>query len=240
MTTEPPPRDAASTPLPHHIAIIMDGNGRWAEKRGLPRFEGHLAGLERARHTIRYLAQRNLEYLTLFGFSTENWNRPDAEVDGIMTIFAKIIDQEAQEFHQLGIRLHHLGRLEALTAGLRESIVKAIVLTKDNTGLTFNLAFNYGGRTEILDAARAIVAAKLLPEAIDETTFARYLYTAGMPDVDLLIRTGGELRLSNFLPWQSVYSEYYFSDALWPDFDEKELDEAVATYQRRHRRFGGL
>jgi len=240
MTTEPPPSDAASIPLPRHIAIIMDGNGRWAESRGLPRFEGHLAGLERARHIIRYLARRNFEYLTLFGFSTENWNRPDAEVSGIMTIFAKIIDQEAREFHQMGIRLHHLGRLEALPAGLRESIVKAIALTKDNTGLTFNLAFNYGGRTEILDAVRAIAAEKLSPEAIDETVFAEHLYTAGMPDVDLLIRTGGELRLSNFLPWQSVYSEYYFSDALWPDFGEKELDEAIATYQRRHRRFGGL
>ena len=236
MTTEPP----ADIPLPHHIAIIMDGNGRWAESRGVPRFEGHLAGLERARHTIRYLARRNLKCLTIFGFSTENWNRPDAEVSGIMTIFAKIIDREAREFHQLGIRLHHLGRLEALPTGLRKSIIKAVELTKDNTGLTFNLAFNYGGRTEILDAVRAIAAEKLPPEAIDETVFAKYLYTAGMPDVDLLIRTGGELRLSNFLIWQSVYSEYYFSDVLWPDFGEKEIDEAIATYQRRHRRFGGL
>ena len=227
--------------LPRHVAIIMDGNGRWAEKRRLPRIEGHLAGLERARTTIRYLNHRyHVKYLTLFGFSTENWSRPSQEVNGILRVFQEIIDQEALAFHKLGIRLRHLGRREELPPALQESIKKAIELTSDNTGMTFNLAFNYGGRTEILDAVRRIVTEKIPPQKIDEELFASYLYTAGTHDVDLLIRTGGELRTSNFLTWQSVYSEYYFTDVFWPDFDEKEIDKALLAYRRRQRRFGGL
>jgi undecaprenyl diphosphate synthase len=227
--------------LPRHVAIIMDGNGRWAEKRRLPRFEGHLAGLERARTTIRYLNRRyHIKYLTLFGFSTENWSRPAEEVNGILHVFQEIIDQEALAFHKLGIRLSHLGRREELPPALQESIKKATELTKDNTGMTFNLAFNYGGRTEILDAVRRIVAENVPPQKIDKELFASYLYTAGTPDVDLLIRTGGELRTSNFLTWQSVYSEYYFTDVFWPDFDEKEIDKALAAYRQRQRRFGGI
>jgi undecaprenyl diphosphate synthase len=227
--------------LPHHVAIIMDGNGRWAEKRRLPRFEGHLAGLERARTTIRYLNSRHhLKYLTLFGFSTENWSRPAEEVSGILRVFQEIIDREARVLHKLGIRLYHLGRREELPPVLQESIEKAMELTRDNTGMTFNLAFNYGGRTEILDAVRRIVAEKVPSQQIEEELFANYLYSAGIPDVDLLIRTGGELRLSNFLTWQSVYSEYYFTDVFWPDFDEKEIDKALQTYGQRQRRFGGL
>jgi len=227
--------------LPRHIAIIMDGNGRWAEKRRLPRFEGHLAGLERARTTIRYCNSRyHIKYLTLFGFSTENWSRPADEVSGILRVFQKIIDQEALAFHKLGIRLRHLGRREELPPALQESIKKAIELTRDNTGMTFNLAFNYGGRTEILDAVRRIVAENIPLQKIDEGLFADYLYTAGIPDVDLLIRTGGELRTSNFLTWQSVYSEYYFADVFWPDFDEKEIDKALLAYRQRQRRFGGI
>ena len=227
--------------LPNHIAIIMDGNGRWAEKRGLTRLEGHLAGLERARTAIRYLNNKyHIRYLTLFGFSTENWGRSQGEVSNILRVFSKIIDQEALEFHKLGIRLRHLGHLEELPAGLRESIKRATELTKNNPGMTFNLAFNYGGRTEILDAVRKIIASNISPQNIDEKLFSDYLYTRGMPDVDLLVRTGGELRISNFLIWQSVYSEFYFTDVFWPDFDEKEVDKALKAYHQRQRRFGGL
>ena len=228
------------TRLPNHVAIIMDGNGRWAEQRGLSRLAGHLAGLERAHATISYLNNKRLKYLTLFGFSTENWSRPPEEVSNILRVFTEIIDQEALAFHKQGIRLRHLGRLAELPPGLQKSITQAIELTKDNTGMTFNLAFNYGGRAEILDAVRQIMAQNITPQDIDEELFSNYLYTADIPDVDLLIRTGGELRLSNFLVWQSVYSEYYFTDVFWPDFDEKEIDKALAAYHQRRRRFGGL
>ncbi len=227
--------------LPNHIAIIMDGNGRWAEKRGLTRLEGHLAGLERARTAIRYLNNEyRIRYLTLFGFSTENWGRPQDEVGNILRVFSEIIDRETVEFHKLGIRLRHLGHLEELPAGLQESIKRATELTKNNPGMTFNLAFNYGGRTEILDAVRRIIADNIPPQNIDEKLFNGYLYTAGIPDVDLLVRTGGELRISNFLIWQAVYGEFYFTNLLWPDFDEKEIDKALKAYHQRQRRFGGL
>ena len=228
------------TRLPNHVAIIMDGNGRWAEERGLPRLAGHIAGLDRARATIRYLNNKHLKYLTLFGFSTENWNRPQDEVSNILRVFTEIIDQEAKAFHEQGIRLRHLGHLAELPPDLQQSITRAIELTKDNTGMTFNLAFNYGGRAEILDAMRQIMAKNIPPQEIDDALFGKYLYTADMPDVDLLIRTGGELRISNFLVWQSVYSEYYFTDVCWPDFDEEEIDKALEAYKQRQRRFGGL
>ncbi len=228
------------TYLPHHVAIIMDGNGRWAEERGLSRLAGHLAGLERARATIKYLNNKHLKYLTLFGFSTENWSRPQDEVSNMLRIFTEIIDQEALAFHEQGIRLRHLGRLAELPPDLQKSIMQAIELTKDNIGMTFSLAFNYGGRAEILDAMRQILTQNIPPQNIDEKLFGKYLYTADIPDVDLLIRTGGELRLSNFLIWQSVYSEYYFTDVFWPDFDEKEIDKALLAYHQRQRRFGGL
>jgi undecaprenyl diphosphate synthase len=218
----------------------MDGNGRWAEQRGLSRLAGHIAGLNRARATIKYLNNKHLKYLTLFGFSTENWNRPQDEVSNILRIFEEIIDQESLAFHKLGIKLRHLGRFAELPPGLQKSITRAIELTKDNTGMTFNLAFNYGGRTEILDAVRQIMAKNIPPQDIDEALFSKYLYTADIPDVDLLIRTGGELRISNFLVWQSVYSEYYFTDVSWPDFDEQEIDKALGAYHQRQRRFGSL
>ncbi|MFC1938660.1 polyprenyl diphosphate synthase [Chloroflexota bacterium] len=226
--------------LPDHVAIIMDGNGRWAGQRGLSRLAGHIAGLDRARTTIKYLNSKHLKYLTLFGFSTENWSRPQDEVSNILRVFTEIIDQEALAFHELGIRLRHLGRLAELPPSLQESITRAIELTKDNTGMTFNLAFNYGGRAEILDAVRQIMAKNIPPQDIDEALFSNYLYNADIPDVDLLIRTGGELRISNFLVWQSVYSEYYFTDVFWPDFDEKEIDKALESYRQRQRRFGGI
>jgi undecaprenyl diphosphate synthase len=218
----------------------MDGNGRWAEQRGLTRLAGHIAGLDRARATIRYLNNKHLKYLSLFGFSTENWSRPQDEVSNILRVFSEIIDQEAKAFHEQGIRLRHLGRLAELPPDLQKAITQATKLTKDNTGMTFNLAFNYGGRAEILDAIRQIMAENIPPQEIDEALFGKYLYTADTPDVDLLIRTGGELRISNFLVWQSAYSEYYFTDVFWPDFDEEEIDKALEAYQQRQRRFGGL
>jgi len=219
----------------------MDGNGRWAERHRLPRFEGHIAGIESARLTIRYLNnQYHLKYLTLYGFSTENWNRPEQEVSGIFNLFEEIIDGEVLKLHKEGVKLRHLGRLEELPQGLQLAIKRGLQLTQNNTGMTLSFAFNYGGRTEILDAVRRIVAEGTPPQSIDERLFNSYLYTTGVPEVDLLIRTGGELRISNFLIWQSAYSEYYFTDVLWPDFNEKEIDKALLSYRQRQRRFGGL
>jgi len=225
---------------PNHIAIIMDGNGRWAERCGLPRFEGHLAGIKSVRSTVRCLKQYQVKYVTLYGFSTENWERPKDEVINLFRLLEEVADKEALEFHKLGVKIRHLGRLEDLPQGLRQALNRAIELTKNNTGMTLSLAFNYGGRTEILDAVRAIIAEGVPPQNINEELFNSYLYTAGLPDVDLIIRTGGELRMSNFLIWQATYSEYYFTDVLWPDFDEKEIKRALLSYSRRQRRFGGL
>lgn len=229
------------TGSPRHVAIIMDGNGRWAERHGLPRLRGHIAGVDSARSTIRYLNNRyHLKYLTLYGFSTENWNRSQDEVGGIFRVFEEVVGGMSQELHEEGVRLRHLGRLEELPQSLQQEMNKAIKLTENNTGMTLGFAFNYGGRNEILDAVRRILAEGIPPQNIDEELFSRFLYTADMPDVDLLIRTGGELRISNFLIWQSAYSEYYFTDVLWPDFDEKEIEKALLSYRQRQRRFGGL
>ena len=218
----------------------MDGNGRWAERRGLPRFEGHLAGIKSVRSTVRCLKQYQIKYVTLYGFSTENWERPKDEVINLFRLLEEVADKEALEFHKLGVKIRHLGRLDDLPRGLRQAINRAIELTKNNTGMTLSLAFNYGGRTEILDAVRAIIAEGVPPQSINEELLNSYLYTSGLPDVDLIIRTGGELRISNFLIWQATYSEYYFTDVLWPDFDEKEIKKALLSYSRRQRRFGGL
>ena len=231
---------AKITHLPNHIAIIMDGNGRWAEQRGLPRFEGHRAGVENLRSIMEYLGKRQLKYLTVYGFSTENWNRSEDEVKGLLRLLEETIDKEAIELHKRGIRLRHLGQLEGLPPGSQQAINRAVELTKNNTEMTLSFAFNYGGRTEILDAVRRLIAEGIPPQKIDEKLFNSYLYTAGLPDVDLLIRTSGELRSSNFLIWQSVYSEYYFTDVLWPDFDKKEVEKALLCYSQRQRRFGGL
>ena len=229
------------TGFPRHVAIIMDGNGRWAERHGLPRLRGHIAGVDSARSAIRYLNNGyHLKYLTLYGFSSENWNRSQNEVGGIFRVFEEVVGGMSQELHKEGVRLRHLGRLEELPQSLQQEMNKAIKLTKNNTGMTLGFAFNYGGRNEILDAVRRILAEGIPPQNIDEELFSRFLYTTDMPDVDLLIRTGGELRISNFLIWQSAYSEYYFTDVLWPDFDEKEIDRALLSYRQRQRRFGGL
>jgi len=226
--------------LPEHVAFIMDGNGRWAEKRGLPRMEGHRAGLEATRAVIRYLGEYNIKYVTLYSFSTENWNRPRKEVNGLLKLMESSIDKEVKEMHKQGVRIRHLGHLDRLPPHLAQAIEKAVALTGNNTGMTLSLAYDYGGRTEILDAVRKITADGIPPEDIDEKLFGSYLYTAGLPEVDLVVRTGGEMRISNFLLWQSAYSEYYFTSVLWPDLNKKEVDKALESFSRRQRRFGGL
>lgn len=225
--------------LPNHVAIIMDGNGRWAKKHGLSRFEGHKAGVDNVRTIVKGVNEYKIKYLTLYGFSTENWNRPEDEVNGLLRLLEERIDREALELHKNDVRILHLGRLDELPQSTRLAINRAVELTKNNRGMTLGFAFNYGGRTEILDAVRRIIASGIPPEKVDEKLFNSYLYTAGLPDVDLVIRTSGELRTSNFLVWQTAYSEYYFTKVLWPDFNKDELRKALLAYSRRQRRFGG-
>ena len=227
------------TVLPRHLAIILDGNGRWAEKRGLPRLSGHRAGVKNLRRILKSLGQHGIEFVTLYAFSTENWNRPADEVKGIFGILTEVVGREARELHKNGVRIRHIGRLEGLPEGVQKSIKKAVKLTENNQGMTLVVALNYGGRTEILDAMRRICEDKIPVGGVDEALFSRYLYTDGLPDVDLVIRTSGEVRTSNFLIWQSAYSEYYFTPVLWPDFDEAELEKALLAYSQRKRRFGG-
>jgi len=236
----PSPTGEKITRLPKHVAIIMDGNGRWAKQRNLPRLEGHRAGVENMHAAIEYFNQLKVKYLTLYGFSTENWNRPKEEINGLLNLLQEIIDEEALKLHRQGVRIRHLGQLERLPQNLQVAINKIVDLTKNNTGLNFSFAFSYGGRTEIVDAVRRLITEGVPAEEIDEKLFNSYLYTADMPEVDLVIRTGGELRVSNFLIWQAAYSEYYFTDVLWPDFDKKEIDQALLAYSQRQRRFGGL
>jgi undecaprenyl diphosphate synthase len=225
---------------PQHVAIIMDGNGRWAKKRGLPRLVGHNAGGDNIRPVVKIFANCGVKYLTLYMFSTENWNRPRIEVAGLVSLLGRKIDQETQAFHQENIRLVHLGRLDRLPQRLRQKVQAAVELTKNNTGLTLCLAFDYGGRDEIVRAARRIASAGVPGDNIDESMFAQYLDSPGIPDPDLVIRTGGEGRLSNFLLWQAAYSELYFTPVLWPDFGAKDVEEAFSEYKRRQRRFGKI
>jgi undecaprenyl diphosphate synthase len=225
---------------PRHIAIIMDGNGRWATQRGLTRLEGHHAGFKTIHDIVRYLGELKIEYASFFAFSTENWNRPKEEVKGIFRILSESLKREAADLHKNNVRIRWLGREEGLSPRMAKDIQDAIKLTKDNTGMTLCLALNYGGQQEIVDAARRIAADKVPADKIDEKLFESYLYTAGMPGVDLLIRTAHELRISNFLLWQSAYAEFYFTPVLWPDFTSEELDKALLAYGRRKRRFGGL
>lgn len=232
--------EAEKSPPPVHIAIIMDGNGRWALNRGLPRFEGHKAGVENIRRAIKFLGQYGIKYVTLYAFSTENWRRSKQEVGGLFSLLGRVIDKETQNFHREGIKLNLLGNLEGLPQTLQKKVHNALELTKDNRAMTLSIAFNYGGRAEILKALTEIIKQGLSPEEINEEVFSRYLYTAGLPDPDLIIRTGGELRLSNFLLWQSAYSEYYSTPTYWPDFGEEEIKKALAVYRQRQRRFGGL
>ena len=225
---------------PRHVAIIMDGNGRWAKKRGLPRLVGHNAGGDNIRPVVKVFADHGVKYLTLYMFSTENWNRPRIEVAGLLSLLARKIDKETQAFHRENNRLVHLGRLDRLSQKLRDKVLGAVELTKNNTGLTLCLAFDYGGRDEIVQAARRIATAGIADDNIDESEFVRHLYNPEIPDPDLVIRTGGESRLSNFLLWETAYSELYFTAVLWPDFGRKEIEEALSEYKRRQRRFGKI
>jgi len=226
------------TKIPYHLAIIMDGNGRWARSRGLPRLAGHRAGTENVRRILEDCVEYGIKILTLYAFSTENWGRPSAEVRGIMRILEQTLDRELPELHQNDVQLRHIGRSEGVTERLQQRIGEAIELTKHNDRIILNVAFNYGGRTEIVDAVRRIVEARVEPEQLDDDLFSQYLYTAGLPDPDLIIRTAGELRISNFLIWQGAYAEYYATPTYWPDFDEEELYRALLEYDRRERRFG--
>lgn len=228
------------TSIPRHIAFIMDGNGRWAEQRGLPRLEGHQAGVKNIRPIIIYLNKHGIKYLTLYAFSTENWNRPDDEISGLFHLLEDVIEREARELHKNGVRIRHIGRLEGLYPELQKSIKRAVNLTQNNTGMTVGVALNYGGRAEILDAVHQLMVDRVPPQDIDEKLFGEYLYTNGFPEVDMVIRTGGEIRTSNFLIWQAAYSEYYFTPVLWPDFKEEDLEKALLTYSQRQRRFGRL
>jgi undecaprenyl diphosphate synthase len=226
--------------VPRHVAIIMDGNGRWAEERGLSRQAGHRAGTENIRKIIQTFGERGVQVLTLYAFSTENWTRPRREVSALMRLIPRVINREIKELHKNGVRLVHIGSLEPLEPKIREKVEQAIALTKDNDRMTVALAFNYGGRAEILDAVKRIVADRVRPQRIDEALFSSYLYTSEIGDPDLVIRTAGEMRLSNFLLWQSAYAEFYATPTYWPDFDETEIDRALAAYGQRERRFGGV
>jgi undecaprenyl diphosphate synthase len=230
--------DASLNNIPKHVAIIKDGNGRWAAARGLPRSEGHRAGTENIRTILRACVEFGVQVLTLYAFSTENWGRPVEEVEGLMRLLMQVIDSESEEMHREGVRIRHLGRAEGLSPDLREAIGRAIDLTKDNGRITLNVAFNYGGRAEIIDAIKSIIQDGIQPDQLTEDRFREYLYSGHQPDPDLVIRTAGEMRLSNFLLWQAAYAEYYSTATYWPDFGRDELRQALAAYSQRQRRFG--
>ncbi len=231
---------ASERPLPKHVAIIMDGNGRWAAARGQSRQAGHRAGAENIRRTIRALGEQGVPYLTLYAFSTENWTRPKREVSGLIRLIPRFLERELKDLHENGIRLVHIGKLDPLDPAIRSKVEDAIELTKNNARMTVALAFNYGGRAELVDAMQRIAADGIAPERIDEKLLSSYLYTADLPDPDLVIRTAGEVRISNFLLWQCAYAEFYATEAYWPDFDEAEIERALEAYAGRERRYGGL
>jgi len=235
-----PPPLLPLTQVPRHVAIIMDGNGRWAQQRGKSRLVGHRAGTENLRRVIERFADYGVACLTLYAFSTENWNRPKREVRGLMTILRHVIKRETKHLHKNGIRLLHIGDLSALDERLQDDVRASIDLTKDNARMTLAIAFNYGGRAEIVDAVRRIVEEGIPADQIDEDIFAARLSTNGLPDPDLIIRTAGEMRLSNFLLWQGAYAEFCFTPVYWPDFDIDQIDETLLAYGQRTRRFGGL
>jgi undecaprenyl diphosphate synthase len=234
------PIETESIRLPVHVAIIMDGNGRWAAKRGLPRFAGHQAGTENLRRIIRACVELKVQYLTLYAFSTENWGRPKEEIDGLMHILADVIDRDLDELNQEGVQLRHLGHLEALPASLREKVLAAVKLTENNQRMVLCLAFNYGGRGEIVCALRKIIAEGIPMDEVTPEVVSQHLFTAGIPDPDLIIRTSGEMRMSNFLIWQGAYSEWFVTPTLWPDFSPEELHQALIEYSRRDRRYGRI
>lgn len=245
QTLPPPPLarltgtfDLTGLRIPHHVGIIMDGNGRWAQQRGQPRFMGHRAGTTNIRRVLEASATFGIKVLTIYAFSTENWGRPEAEVRGLMNILETVINRELKQLHANGVQLRHIGELEGLSPALQDKVRQAITLTRNNDQLILNIAFNYGGRQDLLQAFRRIVADGVPLDQIDEMLINYYLYTAGQPDPDLVIRTAGEMRLSNFLLWQASYAEYYATPTYWPDFDRNELLKALVYFARRERRFG--
>ena len=226
--------------FPRHVAVIMDGNGRWARRRHLPRVAGHRAGIKSVRETVESAARLGLEVLTLYAFSQENWKRPRTEVDTLMDLLREYLRREMRTLMENRIRFSVIGRLGDLHPQIQDELRRTVDETADNDGMRFNIALSYGGRAEIVDACRAIAAEGLKGEAIDESAFARHLYTAGQPDPDLLIRTSGEMRVSNFLLWQIAYAEIHVTPTLWPDFRLRHLLEALLDFQRRERRYGGI
>ncbi len=224
-----------------HIAIIMDGNGRWASKRHLPRLAGHKAGVSALRRVVQFASdEKKVDLISVYAFSTENWGRPKPEVEGLMRLFWETIRSDVERLHRDGVRLRHLGRLYNLSPDIQRAIHESVELTKNNTGIGLNLCFNYGGRAELVDAIRQMMVDGRDPETIDEDLIASYLYTRDLPDPDMVIRTAGEMRVSNFLIWQSAYSEYYATSTLWPDFGPDDLVAALDSYYQRRRRFGLL
>jgi len=224
--------------VPYHLAIIMDGNGRWAKAQGKPRHEGHRAGTENLRRTLRHCTEFGVQTLTIYAFSTENWGRPPSEVAFLMQILEGVIDRELNDLHANGVQLRHIGHLDGLQPHLQRKIHKAIERTRYNDRLILNIAFNYGGRDEIIQAVRRMVQEGISADQVDETLLSYYLSTGGQPAPDLVIRTSGEFRVSNFLIWQSAYAEYYVTPTYWPDFGREELYQALSDYARRERRFG--
>jgi undecaprenyl diphosphate synthase len=230
--------EAKRAEVPQHVAIIMDGNGRWARSRGLPRLAGHRAGTNNLRPILRASAEFGIKILTIWAFSTENWRRPEDEVKGLLRILQQMIRRELKELDKEGVQLRHLGRLDRLPDRLRRQVLEAIELTQHNDRIVLNVAFDYGGREEIVQAVQHVIRDGIPAEAVDEALLCRYMYTAGQPDPDLIIRTSGELRTSGFMLWQSAYSEYYITPTYWPDFGRDELYRALQAYGRRDRRFG--
>ena len=230
--------------LPRHIAVVMDGNGRWAQKLGMPRTFGHSAGSETFQKDAEYLSDLGIEYFTVYAFSTENWKRPPEEVQDILRLLEKYLHKAIREMREKNIRLQFFGDLTPFSPELRALIDETNAISRTTTGMLVSVCLNYGGRAELVRAARLLaeqcVAGTLSPEDIDERRFSGCLYSADIPDPDLMIRPGGEMRLSNFLLWQNAYTEFYFSDVLWPDFDERQMDAAILAYQQRKRRFGGI
>jgi undecaprenyl diphosphate synthase len=224
--------------IPYHVGIIMDGNGRWAKQRGLPRSEGHRHGVENLRRVLEACGDVGIKILTIYAFSTENWGRPPAEVRFLISIIDYFIDRELNALHEKGVQLRHIGKLDGLNGRLQKRIQEALDLTRNNETITLNIAFNYGGRDEIVQAMRQIMAEGVPPEKVTEEMISNHLYTAGQADPDLIIRTGGDLRISNFLIWQAAYSEFYSTPTYWPDFDRAELIRALEHYGARDRRFG--
>jgi undecaprenyl diphosphate synthase len=223
-----------------HLAFIMDGNGRWAQARNLPRLAGHKAGVDSLRRVLNECDKQGIKIVTLYAFSTENWRRSTEEVGGLMRLLEVVVERELAELHRKGVQIRHIGRSDRIPAPLYKKIQAAIEYTRGNTRLILNLALDYGGRAEIVDAVKQMLADGLDPNYVDEQTFNRYLYTGGQPDPDLIVRTSGEYRVSNFLIWQGAYSEYYITDVHWPDFDEAELQKAIASFKKRDRRYGGV